>query len=541
LKRVVACGLVTFAISHFCAAADAPQTDQQTAQLKHLSLEELGNVEVSSVSKEPEEIWQTPAAVYVLTHDDIRRSGATTIPDLLRTVPGVEVAEEEGDAWAVAIRGLNGQFSRGVLLLIDGRSAYTQLFEGVYWDVQDTLFEDVDRIEIIRGPGGTIWGSNAVNGVINIITRQSRDAQGSLASETSGRLDRFIGVVRQGWSYRNKLQFRVFAKGFDREDEINPGFDPYDRWHLVHGGFRADWAPTERDAVDAEGNIYGGKAGQQVAIAEYTPLRQISIDGSQAVSGGNIDLHWKHSYGPGSDFSLQAYFDRTNRQGPQFGETRDTVDLDFIDHFAWRARQDIVWGAGMRLSPSQFIQTQATVDFLHHQQTDYIYSAFLQDTVHLVPNRLSLIVGSKFEENNYSGFEYQPSGRLLWNPDPHATLWAAFSRAVRTPGRLDQDIQLTGVVAPSPPFLVRVEGDPTFKPEVMEGYEAGYRQLLTRTFYADVAGFYNRYDKLESYGTLFYSNITSPIAALVLNVPYANGIDGRTKGFEIAPDWKPVA
>jgi iron complex outermembrane receptor protein len=516
-----------------------------TDKLKSLSLEQLGSIEVTTVSKEPEGVWQTPAAIYVLTQDDIRRSGTTTIPDLLRTAPGVDVAESEGNAWAVGIRGLNGGFSRDVLLLIDGRSVYTPLFEGVYWDVQDTPLEDVDRIEIIRGPGGSIWGSNAVNGVINIITKHARDTEGTLATAITGRLDRFNGTVREGWHAGDRLQYRVFAHGFDREDEVNPGYDPYDRWHLVHGGFRADWTPTKRDALSAEGDLYEGSSGELVGVGVYSPLEQTSVSGPQAVSGGDLVLHWDRTLSGGSDLRAQAYFDRTNRQGPQFGETRDTIDLDFIHHFGWGAigktgGQDIIWGAGVRLSPSQYIESQPTVNFVHHEQTDYIYSAFFQDAVELVPKRLSLTVGSKFEENNYCGFVYQPSAQLLWTPGQHAAAWAGFSRAVRTPGRLDQDLELTGVVAPNPPFLIRVEGDPKFKPEVLMGYEAGYRQLMSRGFYADFAAFYNRYDMLESYGTLFYSTITSPIAALLLNVPYANGIDGTTAGGEFTPDWKPV-
>lgn len=248
MKRVVAYGLVTVAVSHFCVAVEAPQT----ADLKHLSLEELGNVKVTSVSKEPEEIWQTPAAVYVLTHDDIRRSGALTLPDLLRTVPGVEVAELEGNIWAVGIRGFNSPYSKDVLVLIDGRSVYTPLFEGVYWDAQDVLLDDVDRIEIVRGPGGSIWGANAVNGVINIITKHAKDTRGTFASGSGGYVDRFNGSVREGLHRGDDFQYRLFAKGFVREDEQNPHSGAYDKWHLAHGGFRADWAPTPYDAVTAE-------------------------------------------------------------------------------------------------------------------------------------------------------------------------------------------------------------------------------------------------------------------------------------------------
>ncbi|MFP5276343.1 MAG: TonB-dependent receptor plug domain-containing protein [Acidobacteriota bacterium] len=517
---------------------EPPSTAPQ--DLKSLSLEQLGNVKVTTVSKEPEEVWQTPAAIYVLTQDDIRRSGATTLPDLLRMVPGVEVAEMQSNQWAVGIRGFGSQFSRGVLLLIDGRSAYTELFEGVYWDVQDFPLYDIERIEIIRGPGGTIWGANAVNGVINIITKDSSKTQGVLASALSGRVDRFNGTLRAGWRHGDHLTYNLFAHGLVREPELDPHSDGYDHWDLSHGGFRADWTPTFNNQVTVQGDLYMGHSGQQVGVGYYHPLMQASVDGTQAVSGGDVLLHWDHQFENRSDARFQAYFDRTNRQGPQFGETRNTIDFDFIHHIAAH-RQDFIWGAGARLSPSYFIMTQPTVDFLPHQQTDYIYSLFGQDTIHLIPSTLSLELGTKLEYNNFSRFEYQPDVRLLWNPAAHATLWAGIQRAVRTPGRLDQDLKLTGVGSSNPPLLVRIEGDPFFQSEVLIGEEAGYRQLLTDKLFVDVAAFHNRYEKLEGYGNPSVAAITTPVPALLITVPYANAIDGNTDGVEIAPDWKPTS
>jgi iron complex outermembrane recepter protein len=536
LKRVIACGLVTFAVSHHSLAADASQTDK----LKRLSLEDLGNVEVTSVSKEPEELWQTAAAVYVLTRDDIRRSGALTLPDLLRTVPGVEVAELEGNIWAVGIRGFNSPYSKDVLVLIDGRSVYTPLFEGVYWDAQDVLLDDIDRIEIIRGPGGSIWGANAVNGVINIITRHAKDTQGTLANGSSGYVDRFNGSVREGLHRGDNFQYRLFAKGFVREDERNPHYGAYDKWHLAHGGIRADWAPTPNDFVTAEADGYTGASGQQVSYASYVPLAQLVVNDTFSISGGDFVLDWQHRYSGGSDFHAKAYFDRTSRQGLEFGETRNTVDLDFIDHLTMLPGQDFIWGVGARLSPGNVVQTQATVDFEPHAQTDYVYSAFLQDAFRLLPQSLTLTLGSKFEYNNYTGFEIEPSGRILWNPLPHAALWAAMSRAVRTPGRLDRDLQLTDVELVSPAVLARVDGDPSFKSEVMVSVEAGYRQLLARALYVDIAAFRNDYENLECYGARTVSFITTPVTAELITIPYANGIKGTTDGLEIAPDWRPT-
>ena len=519
-------------------AQHPPRNEEaQVQQLSKLSLADLGNIEVTTVTKEPEDVWQTPAAVYVLTQNDIRRSGATTLPDLLRTVPGVEVAQIQSNNWAVGIRGFGSQFSRGVLLLIDGRSAYTELFEGVYWDVQDVPLDDIERIEIIRGPGGTIWGANAVNGVINIITKDARDTQGTLATALSGHVNRFNGTLREGL-HDGRFYYRVFAHGFQRESELNPGFDAYDRWHQVHGGFRADWDSSRRDTFSLDADIYMGQSGQQFSRVVYQPLTEVAADGTQDVSGGDLNLHWDHRYSGGSDLRVQAYYDRTNRHGPELGETRNTFNVDAVDRVLLGSRNDVIWGAGVRLGPSNFIQEQSNLDFLPHRQNDYIYSTFVQDTVQLVPDRLNFIAGTKLEYNNFSRFEYQPSVRLLWNPTHHSTLWGAISRAVRTPGRLDQDVQRTQVISAKPPVLGRIEGSPGFRSEVLIGYEAGYRQLLARDLFVELAGFHNRYEKLEGYGSGSLSAITNPIAATVLTVPLVNSVDGNTDGIEIAPDWK---
>jgi iron complex outermembrane receptor protein len=516
------------------------QPRQAENQLKQLSLAQLGDVEVTTVAKLPEEVWQTPAAVSVLTQDDIRRSGATSIPELLRLVPGVDVAREQSDQWAVGVRGFNSQFSKGLLVLIDGRSVYTPLFEGVYWDVQDLVLDDIDRIEVIRGPGGTIWGANAVNGVINIITKKARDTQGGLVSAVAGGpIDRFNGQIRWGTSPRSNLQFRIFAKGFDRGPEQNPGGDPYDHWHQERGGFRADWQPTAKDELTASFMMYRGASGDQNQIGEYTPPAQLTVDGQQLVSGGDIMLRWDRQLRGGSSLYLQGYFDRTNRATSQFTETRDTIDLDFIYNIASVPRNNIVLGAGLRESPSNIVQTQATVNFAPHQINNYVYSLFAQDTFQIVPGRLAFLAGTKLENNNYSGWGWQPTGRLLWTPKQHVTFWGAVSRALRTPGRVDRDLNLIGYSPGfNPPLFAQIVGDPTFAPEVLIGWEAGYRQLLRHNLYVDVASFHNQYDNIESYGTPGISLPTTPYLHLLVTEPYANGLRGVSNGIEIAPDWK---
>lgn len=524
--------------------AEAMRDDQSTENLKQLSLAQLGDVEVTTVSKEPEKVMRTPAAIYVLTAEDIRRAGVTNIPEALRLVPGVEISRIDSDSWAVGIHGFGGAFSRSVLVLIDGRSVYTPLFEGVYWDVQNVMLEDVDRIEVIRGPGGTIWGSNAVNGVINIITKKAEDTQGTLASVGSGNLDQATGAIRYGGTYNKDLDYRVYGMGFIRGAEFHVNNDPFDEWRMGQMGFRLDWRRNDRDTLTFQGDTYNGENGTETNIAFFSPPSQANVDSTSFVSGGNLLAHWKHQFKNGSDFQLQTYFDRTNRQDAQFGETRDTFDIDFIDHLKLPKNQDFIWGMGARVSPSQFIQTQATVDFLPNQQTASIYSGFLQDEIPIVEDKLSLTVGTKLEHDSFSGFDWEPSARALWTPSDTQTFWAAVTRAVRTPSRLDQDLALTGFVSAAPPFPIFVEitGDPTYKPEQLIGYEGGYRSVVNPRFYVDVATFFNNYSGLTSLGTVSLGFAEAPPPAsypyILVSVPWANGIEGNTDGAEISPNWK---
>ncbi len=540
--------IVGLAALPYIAGAQRPAAIASPTQLKSLSLEELGQVEVTTVSKQPEEVWLTPAAVSVVTHDDIRDSGATSIPELLRLVPGVEVARSQSGAWAVGIRGFNSGFSKDILVLIDGRSVYTPLFEGVYWDVQDLVLDDIERIEVIRGPGGTIWGPNAVNGVINIITRKAADTQGAMAHLSGGgSVDRFTGELRLGLRPTSNLQLRLFAKGFSRGAEQNPGGDPYDDWYQERGGMRADWQPTSRDTLTASAMAYGGRTGDQNTIGEFYPPSQLVVDGRQAVSGGDVLFRWDRALAGGSGFYVEGYFDRTNRATSQFTETRNTIDVDFIDHIAILPRQDLILGAGLRESPSNLVQTQATVNFAPNRINNYVYSLFAQDSFRIIPDRLTLTLGSKFAYDVYSGWGVQPTAQALWHPRSSTALWASVARALRTPGRLDRDLSLLGDVTPgSPgvlPIFLQVEGNPHFVPEVLIGWSAGFRQLLWRTLYVDMAVFHNQYDNIESYGgpAPLFTFPTSPYPIEQINIQFGNGLRGVSDGVEIAPDWKPVS
>ncbi|MGH9735879.1 MAG: TonB-dependent receptor plug domain-containing protein [Candidatus Acidiferrales bacterium] len=527
------------AIGQSSWAQNSP-TNQSTAPLKQLSLEQLGDVEVTTVSKEPEEVWKTPAAIYVLTGDDIRRSGATTIPDALRLVPGVEVAQIDSDHWAVGIRGFGSEFSKSVLVLIDGRSVYSPLFSGVYWNVQNVMLEDVDRIEVIRGPGGTIWGANAVNGVINIITKSAKETHGGLISLAGGGVDQGTGAFRYGGG-NDHSDFRVYGLAFGRAAEYHPDHSSFDEWQMGQGGFRTDTQINSRDTLTIQGDMYKGYDGERVAISSYAPPSVEDLDGAHNVAGGDLLGRWRRQVDGDSDFELQAYYDRTSRLSPQLDDIRNTYDLDFLYHRNLHGRHDILLGLGGRWSADNLSAKFATLSFVPNEETDSIYSWFVQDQISVIQHRLSVILGSKFEHNNYSGFEVQPNARLLWTINDHESFWAAITRAVRTPSRLDQDLQLTDFIMASPPTFLRVVGSPDFKSEQLLGTEAGYRRSLANTLYMDVAFFHNDYNDLYGYGppSLLLEPSPAPLH-VVVQLPLANATAGDTTGVEIAPDWKPA-
>ena len=527
-------------------ADDSQGSQGSVGDLKQLSLEELGSVEVTTVSKEPEEVLQTPAAIYVLTQEDIRRSGASSIPEVLRLVPGVEVARIDSDHWAVGIRGFGSQFSRSLLVLIDGRSVYTPLFAGVYWDVQDTLLEDIDRIEVIRGPGGTIWGANAVNGVINIITKKAKDTHGALATATGGNVDQGIAGFRYGGGNGQTFDYRVFGKVTTRGPELHPNGLQFDDWRDQRGGFRTDWSSHGNNTFTLQGDIYRGDDGESTSLGSFSPPSQIVLMGNDQVSGGDVLGRWQHTFAGGSDVQVQTYYDRTDRRAPQYEETRNTFDADLMFHNKLPWRQDLLWGAGVSIGPGDFTQTEPTLGFTADHESDDVYSGFVQDGIDIVKQKLSLTVGTKLEHNNFSGFEYEPSARLLWAASKRESFWGAVTRAVRTPSRLDTDLELIdflGYIPPSPvPIYLEVAGNPTFASETLIGYEAGYRSLVTSRLYVDVSVFHNDYNDLSSFGTAFVPKKlpTSPILYIPFIEPYANGIRGNTDGVEIAPNWKPT-
>jgi iron complex outermembrane receptor protein len=526
-------------VSAVLGEAQQPDPSAQ-GRLKGLSLEELGNIEVTTVSKGPVKLSQTAAAIYVITQEDIRRSGVRSLPEALRLAPGVEVAQIDGVKWAVGIRGFESRLSRAVLVLIDGRSVYDPLFHGVYWEVQDTLLEDIDRIEVIRGPGGTIWGANAVNGVINIITKSARDTHGTLVSAGAGNLTQGFADFRTGGGNDAGFNYRFYAKGVDTGAEYHSNNSLFDEWRRVQGGFRTDWDINPRDTLTIQGDLYDGVAGESVNVTSISPPALTTVNKNARLSGGNVLGRWRRLMSGTSDLQVQAYYDRVNRLQANQAEYRDTFDLDLVDHLAIWNHQDFIWGLEVRESVGRLPAIVPTYVFAPSERVDQLYTAYAQDTLPLITDKLSFTAGAKLLHSSFVGFDVEPSARLLWTPTARRTLWAAVTRAVRTPSDNEDTLQNTTLVSTAPVEYSITRGNRNFASETLLGYEAGYRSLITKAFSIDIAAYYNEYKHLQSVepGTPFTEEIAG-ISALVYPYLDGNGVKGRTAGLEIAPDWKP--
>jgi iron complex outermembrane receptor protein len=522
-----------------------PQNNPQT--LKNLSLEELSQLEVTTPSKEPVKAIQTPAAIYVITGEDIRRSGATSIPEALRLAPGVEVARIDGSNWSIGIRGFGSNLTRSVLVLIDGRTVYTPLFAGTNWDVQNTNMDDIDRIEVIRGPGGTIWGPNAVNGVINIITKDAKDTQGFLTSAGGGNEEQGFVNFLYGGGNGGDFNYRVYGMGFTRSPEDDPVHSNFDAWRDAQVGFRMDWNPDSRDAFTLQGDAYDEVAGKSVGATSYTPPYSQTIDANSLNSGENILGRWRRTLSEGDDIQVQLYYDRTDRQAPNFAEIRNTFDVDFLQRLRLPARQEVSWGLGARVDPVDDFVVVSGLQFVPNRRTDYLATAFFQDEIGLVDRRLALTLGTKLLQTNFThGVALEPSVRLLWTPSDRQTVWAGVTHALRTPSDSEENFYLLGYIgttANGTPYFARFNPNPSFAPEQLNGYELGYRRLLGRTFYVDIAGFYNHYHDLFSediIGSTYFEDDPAP-PHFLLPAQFRNGLYGYTKGAEIAPEWRPVS
>lgn len=519
--------LLSFASAIFLASA----VNAAAKDLASLSIEDLMEIEVTSPSKRAEPLAQVSAAIYVITEDEIRRSGMTSIPELLRLVPGLHVAQIDSSRWAVTSRGFNSQFANKLLVLIDGRTVYTHLFSGVFWDVQDVMLEDIERIEVVRGPGGTLWGANAVNGVVNIITKNAKDTQGLLATGGGGTVERAFGHARYGVAVGDTAHVRGYVKYLDREElETDTGDDANDQWDMIRGGFRFDWEPSARDSVQVQGDYYSGRA--HSTLITFIPSHD-------DIAGGNILGRWQRTFSETSELSLQSYFDRTERDVKLLlEEDRNTFDVELQHRFGLRSAHDVIWGVGYRLLNDDIRNTGVVFD--PDSRTDHLVSGFLQDKVSFFGDQLQVTVGTKLEHNDYSGFEYQPSIRGRWKVRPQHSVWAAISRAVRTPSRSDDDVNFLFVTGPPPMPTLLVLGHRSFDSEKLLAYEVGYRSQPTDYLSFDVTAYYNDYDDIRTTEIGFPPLASPPFPPGTLPAFIKNKAKADGYGVEVAANWKPT-
>jgi iron complex outermembrane receptor protein len=500
-----------------------------------LSLEELMNIEVSSAAKRPQRLSDAATAIYAIGREEIRRSGATTLPELLRTVPGVQVSRIDGSRYAVSIRGFSSRYSGKLLILQDGRTLYSPLFSGTYWEAQDVLLEDVERIEVIRGSGGTLWGANAVNGVINIITRQAKDTQGTFA-ELRGGSQEAGAAVRHGMALEGGGFARTYAK-VDRHDPLltAAGDDAHDAWKQKRAGFRVDLAPGTTDVVTIQGDVFEADAQQSVLLMPAPMVSPSFVPDSARSTGANLLVRWERELGPRESWHLQAYVDRTRQADVVQQHRIDTLDLEWQHRLPLAERHDLTWGLGLRRVQQQ-LDGSYTVDVVPDRQSQLLLSGFVQDEIRLSED-VQLTLGTKLEHNDYTGLETQPSARILWRATSTDNVWAAVSRSVATPSMASTAAFAHVSLQPVPLLgnaVVGIRGNPNLLSEVMNSLEVGYRGQFGPGFNLDVAAFYNRYDDLVTREMGALAFVPYP----VLPMTFDNLMDGRTYGFELAANWQ---
>ena len=526
----------------------AAQNKPADSELLSLSIEELMNVKVTTVSRDPQKLSQVASAVFVITQDDIRRSGATSIPDALRMAPGVQVERVGTDKWAISVRGFDGLYSNKLQVLMDGRSVYLPIFSGVLWEQQDTLMEDIERIEVIRGPAASVWGANAVNGVINIITKKAADTQGALLSAGGGSFEHGFVGARYGGMLNEDTPFRVYAKGFTRgQTQSLSGENANDQWHSARGGFRFDHN-RGIDQFTLQGDYFSNFDGSTLDKNAFNlgtnPLGQMRGRNE----GGNIRFRWDRTFSEHSAFMLQAYYDRTQSQLLPVGKfDAESFDIDMQYRFPLADRHKVTVGANYRLYHNKVFDT-SLLALTPREQTNHLGATFIRDDITLIPDRLMFTVGSRFEHNDFSGWEIQPSARLMWTPNPENSLWMAVSRAVRTPSRAENDaiINITpqvknvfGSALSTFPFTSLLYGNHNFNSEKLIAYELGYRHQFSHQASIDLAGFVNDYSQMRDSS----SGIASFNPALPGQILLPSIIDNRGSafayGFEASVEWKP--
>ncbi len=537
--------LLTMAAIAVFAFACLPVRSEQSPDITQNSIEDLMKTKISSVSKKQEQLLDTSAAVYVVTRAEIRSSGARNIPDALRLVPGMDVNQINASTYDVGIRGFDERFTNKMLVMVDGRSLYSPIFGGIYWDSINMVLDDIDRIEVIRGPGGSLWGTNAVNGTVNIITRSSQTTQGlQLVDRSSSDMPislsaRYGGRVGKFGTYRIVSKF-ADALGTQNETGDWAG----DAWHFLYGGFRSDLTLRKHDALMLEGNIYLGSFGEPLTrTLVVAPFSEI-VGGKNSVSGGAALGRWTHSYNNGEETQLQVYYTIEDRDATERPDNLNTVDVDAQHHFHIGSRQDLVAGAGYRYSQLYAPATPSLV-ITPAKQSYPLFSIFTQDEISIVPKRLSLIAGGKSEHNRFTGFDLQPSLRLKWRPSEISAVWASATEAVKIPNILNTSMYRPLNASPGVDGvdLATLIGNPKYKDEHLLAYEAGSRIQLSRGS-MDATGFVNNYNDVET-----NENLAPVTHAGYTEYPaqWANNLYGKSFGAEVAascnlvPNWKLTA
>lgn len=509
---------------------------QQGNEYLEMDIAQLMQITITSVAKKPQQLGDSAAAIYVITNDDIHRAGVTTVPEALRLAPGLHVARIDANKWAITSRGFSGNFANKLLVMIDGRTVYSPTFSGVYWDAQDTLLEDIDRIEVIRGPGATIWGANAVNGVINIISKNAAATTGGLVRLSGGTEDTLTTGVRYGTALSETTHARAYLSYHDSDSFTlyETKEDAQDEWDSLRGGFRIDGKPQQGDSWTLQGDLYTNNESQNFyPFWEPTfPYLSNKIDSFDS-SGWNILGRYSKKLSAEDTLSLQAYYDYTSRDEALVDQTHKTLDLDLQYEQMLGKRHSMTYGLGYRLIESDFGNTfQVTMP---ESRSDDLYSAFIQDEITLLAEKLWLTLGIKWEHNVFTGQEWQPSARILYKVNDKNTLWAAVSRAVRTPSQFEESGSLLlGLDPTSQPYPLRytMNGDEAYDAEDLMAYELGYRWLPASNLSLDFAVFINQYDNLRN---------AQPVSMLQYNeLALKNNFKGTTYGVELATDWKPL-
>lgn len=509
--------------------ANAP-ADGLTQELRWLKAE---RVVITSVSKREQDPFTSAAAVTVISGEEIRRSGARSVPEALRLAPGMSVAQMDANKWAVTARGFNSRFADKLLVLIDGRSVYTPTFSGVFWDTQDYLFEDIERIEVIRGPGGTIWGANAVNGVINIITKNARDTRGTFVSGGFGTEERGFGEFRYG----SRLGESGFLRGYFKyrsTDNLESGFDS---WDFMQGGVRGDWefGPTKLslNADSYYGNIKEQPITSRLPAIPFSGPVIATVNESYRVHGQSVVARVEHELSDENSLQLQAYYDRAERTVTLYDGYRNTFDLDFQHHFPLPWRQSFTYGFGYRYLPDHFRNPDPTlITWVPAERNWQLATAFVQDEIELVEDKLRLTLGTKFEHNDFTGFEFQPSARLALTPNSKHTVWGSATRALQVPGRNLDGVRNIGIPSlAAAPLSVLGSGNPNVKSTELLAYELGHRWQPTDSVSLDTAVFYHHYNRLvDGEATVNFGNAT------VLNTAINRGT-ADSYGFEVSSKW----